>query len=56
MRFIFLILIAFGLPVALPSYGQTPPASQATGPDRQAELAQIENYLNGLTTATADFT
>jgi outer membrane lipoprotein-sorting protein len=56
MRFIFLILIALGLPGALPSYGQTSPVSQAAGPDRQAELAQIENYLNGLTTATADFT
>ncbi len=42
-----------------PATAQTqaaPPAAQGANPTEQADLARIQAYLNGLTTAEADFT
>src|ERR1700744_877097 len=58
MRFTHLlavpILLAFAAP--LPAQAQaTKPSAAAPAPTQAADLQQIETYLNGLTTAQADF-
>jgi outer membrane lipoprotein-sorting protein len=50
-----LILLAVAAPPAARAQATKPPAA-APAPTQAADLQQIENYLNGLTTAEADFT
>ena len=48
-------MLAFAVPPAAQAQATKPPAA-APAPTQAADLQQIENYLNGLTTAQADFT
>lgn len=49
--------IALSVTIAMPCYAQPKPgAQQPASPSQAADIANIENYLNGLSTAQADFT
>jgi outer membrane lipoprotein-sorting protein len=48
-----LAVLAFAVPTVAQAQATKPPAP---APTQAADLQQIENYLNGLTTAQADFT
>src|ERR1700744_1809104 len=51
-----LALLAVTVPAAAHAQAAKPPAAAtATAPPQAADLQAIENYLNGLTTAQADF-
>src|SRR3569833_2296391 len=50
-----LALLAFAMPPAARAQ-ETKPSAMAPAPTQSADLQQIETYLNGLTTAQADFT
>jgi outer membrane lipoprotein-sorting protein len=49
-----LVLLALAAPLPAPAEATRPPAA-APAPTQAADLQGIENYLNGLTTAQADF-
>jgi outer membrane lipoprotein-sorting protein len=52
-----LAIVMLGMPVAAASRSEAAPAApQAAAPSQAADLSSIETYLNGLTTAQADFT
>jgi outer membrane lipoprotein-sorting protein len=52
------MILALGLGCAIPSAGAAPvsPAATTSIAGEQTDIARIEAFLNGLTTATADFT
>ena len=50
--------VAVSMAIAIPCYSQTPATTAAppAASGQSADIAKIETYLNGLTTAQADFT